>query len=48
MTKPAAITDGAVFDLAAIDRELRSDDGYRRDGHTARTLLLTLAWCARG
>lgn len=39
MTKPTPITDGAVFDLVAAARELRSDDAYRRDGHTARTLI---------
>ncbi len=39
MTKPTPIFNGAVFDLDAIDRELRSDDAYLRDGHTARTLV---------
>ena len=39
MTKPTPIIEGAVFDLAAIDRQLRSEDAYRRDGHTARTLV---------
>ncbi|HEX3481938.1 MAG TPA: hypothetical protein VHT91_43290 [Kofleriaceae bacterium] len=39
MTKPTPITASAVFDLAALDRELRSEDAYRRDGHTARTLV---------
>jgi hypothetical protein len=39
MTKPTPITEGAVFDLAAIDRELRSDATYLRDGHAARTLV---------
>ncbi len=39
MTKPTPITEAAVFDLAAIDRLLRSEDAYRRDGHTARTLV---------
>lgn len=39
MTKPTPITEGAVFDLAAIDRQLRAEDAYRRDGHTARTLV---------
>jgi quercetin dioxygenase-like cupin family protein len=37
MTKPSSITDGAVFDIAAADRELRSEDAYKLDGHTART-----------
>jgi len=39
MMKPTPIIEGAVFDLAAIDRQLRSEDAYRRDGHTARTLV---------
>jgi quercetin dioxygenase-like cupin family protein len=39
MTKPTPIRDGAVFDLAAIDGELRSEDSFLRDGHTARTLV---------
>jgi quercetin dioxygenase-like cupin family protein len=39
MTKPTPITEGAVFDLAAIDRQLRSEDACWRDGHTARTLV---------
>ncbi|HEX3762980.1 MAG TPA: cupin domain-containing protein [Kofleriaceae bacterium] len=39
MTKPASITDGSVFELATIGRELRTDDAYQRDGHTARTLV---------
>jgi quercetin dioxygenase-like cupin family protein len=37
--KPSSITDGAVFDLAAADRELRVEDAYELDGHTARTLV---------
>ena len=28
-----------LFDLAAIDRELRQEGAYQREGHTARTLL---------
>jgi quercetin dioxygenase-like cupin family protein len=39
MTKPTPISEGAVFDLAAIDRELQSDASYLRDGHAARTLV---------
>jgi quercetin dioxygenase-like cupin family protein len=39
MSKPETIDRGAVFDLAAIDAELRRDDAYQRDGHTARTLV---------
>lgn len=29
---------GSVFDLAAIDSELRKGEAYMREGHTARTL----------
>ncbi len=39
MTKPSSITDGATFDLALADSELRSADAYKLDGHTARTLV---------
>ena len=39
MAKPTAIGFGAVFDLATVDRELRSEAAYQRDGHTARTLV---------
>ena len=39
MTKPSSITDGAVLDIAAADRELRSEDAYKLDGHTARTFV---------
>ena len=39
MTKPEPTHQGAVFDLAAIEAEMRSGDAYERDGHTARTLV---------
>jgi quercetin dioxygenase-like cupin family protein len=39
MTKPTSITQGAELDLAVADRELRLEDAYRLDGHTARTLV---------
>jgi quercetin dioxygenase-like cupin family protein len=39
MSQRAATTTGAIFDLAAVDAELRHDDAYVREGHTARTLL---------
>ena len=39
MTKPTSITQGAEFDLAVAERELRLEDAYRLDGHTARTLV---------
>lgn len=39
MTGPQAATaQGTSFDLAAIDAELRAEDAYEREGHTARTL----------
>jgi quercetin dioxygenase-like cupin family protein len=39
MSKPEPINQGAVFDLAAIAAEMRREDAYQRDGHTARTLV---------
>jgi quercetin dioxygenase-like cupin family protein len=39
MTKPRTVAEGAVFDLAVIDCELRTEDAYDRDRHTARTLV---------
>lgn len=39
MSKPEPINRGAAFDLAAIDAEMRREDAYQRDGHTARTLV---------
>ncbi|HVZ35103.1 MAG TPA: AraC family ligand binding domain-containing protein [Polyangiaceae bacterium] len=39
MTKPTAAAGGAAFDLAAIDREMRGEPAYLREGHTARTLV---------
>jgi quercetin dioxygenase-like cupin family protein len=35
----AALPRETVFDLSAVDLELRSGAGYQRDGHTARTLV---------
>lgn len=28
-----------IFDLAAVDSELRKEEAYQREGHTARTLV---------
>jgi quercetin dioxygenase-like cupin family protein len=39
MSKPEPIDQGAVFNLAAIDAEMRREDAYQRDGHAARTLV---------
>jgi quercetin dioxygenase-like cupin family protein len=39
MTKPASDQQGITFDLAAIEREMRQEEPYRREGHTARTLM---------
>lgn len=39
MSKYGRPTEGGIFDLAAIDTELRAGDTYIRDGHTAHTLL---------
>jgi quercetin dioxygenase-like cupin family protein len=39
MSRPEPTHQGPVFDLAAIDAEMRREDGYQREGHTARTLI---------
>ncbi|HZP37107.1 MAG TPA: cupin domain-containing protein [Methylomirabilota bacterium] len=39
MTAPARPDGGVTFDLRALDRELRGEEAYLRDGHTARTLV---------
>jgi quercetin dioxygenase-like cupin family protein len=38
MSKPESPAGGVVFDLAAAEREMRKEDAYEREGHTARTL----------
>ena len=39
MSKPEPTHRGVTFDLATIDAELRRQDAYEREGHTARTLV---------
>lgn len=39
MTEPAPTGHGATFDLGAVDREMRQEAAYLREGHTARTLV---------
>jgi|GEM_PF-4649494 len=39
MTQMESTTSGSIFDLTVIDPELRAQDTYTRDGHTARTLV---------
>ena len=39
MSRPASAEHGAVFDFASLTRELREEESYAREGHTARTLL---------
>lgn len=39
MPKPEPVADGATFDLAALDREMRGEAMYERSGHVARTLV---------
>jgi len=39
MTQSESSTQETIFDLAAVDFELRKNDAYRREGHTARTLV---------
>jgi quercetin dioxygenase-like cupin family protein len=38
-TKPTSLDHRETLHLDAIEAELRRDDAYARDGHTARTLL---------
>jgi quercetin dioxygenase-like cupin family protein len=39
MMKPEDTTKDPIFDLAAIDAEMRREEAYAREGHTARTLV---------
>jgi quercetin dioxygenase-like cupin family protein len=39
MTRPESAEFGVIFDFATIEQELRSEDAYARDGHSARTLV---------
>lgn len=39
MTKPEPVQGGATFELSAIEAEMRGEEAYRTDGHTARTLV---------
>jgi quercetin dioxygenase-like cupin family protein len=41
MHKPESVADGSNFDLVALERELRLEDQYELNGHTARTLIRT-------
>jgi hypothetical protein len=38
MNKPESTAGGALFDLAPADLELRHEEAYESDSHTARTL----------
>lgn len=38
MSKPESTAGGVVFDLVTTDRDMRTEDAYVREGHTARTL----------
>jgi quercetin dioxygenase-like cupin family protein len=39
MTRPESGEFGVLFDLATIEQEMRSEEPYAREGHTARTLV---------
>ncbi len=39
MSNPESSEHGAIFDVAAVEAEMRQEDAYQRDGHTARTLV---------
>jgi quercetin dioxygenase-like cupin family protein len=39
MAKPPSAEFGVNFDLASIEQEMRHEEAYAREGHTARTLV---------
>jgi quercetin dioxygenase-like cupin family protein len=39
MSNPESSQPGAVFAVAAVEADMRQEDAYRRDGHTARTVV---------
>lgn len=39
MAGPDPTELGQIFDLAAVEQELRREEAYAREGHTARTLV---------
>lgn len=39
MPRPESAELGVIFDLAAIAQEMRGEEAYAREGHTARTLV---------
>jgi quercetin dioxygenase-like cupin family protein len=39
MSKRELTHQGIIFDLASLDAEMRREDAYQREGHTARTLV---------
>ena len=39
MARPESPEFGTIFDFATIDQEMRSEEAYVREGHTARALV---------
>lgn len=39
MTNPAAAEHGVTYDFATIEQEMRHEEAYAREGHTAQTLV---------
>jgi quercetin dioxygenase-like cupin family protein len=39
MARPESPEFGVVFDLATIENDMRQEEAYAREGHTARTLV---------
>ncbi len=39
MSRPESTTRGAIFDIATTSAEMRGEQAYSREGHTARTLV---------
>ena len=39
MAQAQSLVGGQIFDLAALEKEMRAEEAYSRNGHTARTLI---------
>lgn len=39
MARPASPEFGVIFDFVVLDQEMRQEEAYSREGHTARTLV---------
>lgn len=41
MPKPEPVDHGAIFDIEELDREVRAESSFERNGYAARTLVRT-------